>query len=350
MPHARFVECAAAILGSRKEDICRAAGIPLLLSSSIKAGLDINWSDPEDKDEAIEVLARQVTSLHAWTEKNQLSLEEPLRPYIEALVQVRKQDLEETAAGRVLIRQGVAEDRRVSIEDPEMRHGRKSKSKRFNGYKEHVATDLDTDLIVACAVTPANRPEEEATPQLHADMKQQGIEIGELAIDRAYVNSSLAADVLASGGEVVAKPWKAQNRPNLFTKADFRLNLRDKTIRCPAGQVENFEAGDVVEFDPEVCGNCPLRSRCTHSASGGRTVQIAEDEQLQQRLRKLQSSKSGRARLRERTGVEHRLAHIAARKGPTARYRSTRKNLYDLRRAAAVQNLETIHRVQRAAA
>jgi len=40
-----------------------------------------------------------------------------------------------------------------------MRHGRKSSSKRFNGYKRHIAADLDTDLIVACAVTPANRPE-----------------------------------------------------------------------------------------------------------------------------------------------------------------------------------------------
>ena len=108
--------------------------------------------------------------------------------------------------------------------------------------------------------------------------------------------------------------------------------------------MEHFEPGEVVEFDPEVCGGCPLRSQCTHSASGGRTVQIAEDEQLQQRLRKLQGTTKGRARLRERTSIEHKLAHIAARKGPKARYRGTRNNLYDLRRAAAIQNLETIQR------
>jgi hypothetical protein len=340
----KIVQGAAAILETRPEDICQAAGIPLLLNSSVKAGLDINWSDPEEKDEAIEILTSQVASLHAWIEKRRLSIEEPLRPYIEALVQVRNQDLEETKDGRTRIRRGVAADRRISIEDAEMRHGRKSKSKRFNGYKEHVATDLDSTLIVACAVTPANRPEEEATPQLHEDMRHQGLNVGELAIDRAYVNSGLAADVLAGGGEVVAKPWRAQNRPNLFTKADFTLNLRDKTITCPAGQVEHFEPGEVVAFDPEICGACPLRSQCTHSASGGRTVHIAEDERLQQRLRKLQATKKGRVRLRERAGVEHRLAHIAARKGPRARYRGTRKNLYDLRRAAAIQNLETIHR------
>lgn len=340
----KIVQTVATLLDKKPEDICRAAGIPLLLHSSIKAGLDINWSDPEEKDKAIDVLAGQVASLHAWIEKNQLSIEEPLRPYIEALVQVREQNLEEAEDGRMRIREGVAHDRRVSIEDAEMRHGRKSKSKRFNGYKEHIAADLDDELILACAVTPANRPEEEATPQLQEDMEHQGIKIGELAIDRAYVNSGLTASVLSNGGEIVAKPWRAQNRPDLFTKADFKLNLRDKTIACPAGQVEHFEPGEVVEFDPEVCGGCPLRSQCTHSASSGRTVQIAEDEQLQQRLRKLQGTTKGRARLRERTSIEHKLAHIAARKGPKARYRGTRNNLYDLRRAAAIQNLETIQR------
>ena len=340
----KIAQAAAMLLGKSVEEISRAAGIPLLLHSSIKAGLDINWSDPEEKDDAIDVLAGQITSLHSWIEQNQLSVEEPLRPYIEALVQVRQQDLEETTDGRVKIRQEVAKDRRVSIEDPEMRHGRKSKSKRFNGYKEHIAADLDSELILACAITPANRPEEEATPQLQKDMEHQGINIGEFAIDRAYVNSDLTASVLNKGGEIVAKPWRAQNRPDLFTKTDFKLDLRSKTITCPAGQVEHFEAGEVVEFDPEVCGGCPLRAQCTHSASGGRTVRIAEDEQLQQRLRKLQGTKKGRARLRERTGIEHNLAHIAARKGPKARYMGTRKNLYDLRRAATIQNLETIQR------
>jgi DDE family transposase len=272
-------------------------------------------------------------------------MEEPLRPYIDAIVQVRQQDIEEGGGRRPQLREGVAEDRRISIEDPEMRHGRKSKSKRFNGFKEHVATDLDSELILACAVTPANRPEEEACPQLTVDLDRQDGHVGELAIDRAYINSQLVADVISAGGQIVAKPWAAINRPGLFTKRDFTINMHDYTIRCPSGQVEHFEPGEVVEFDPEVCGACSLRSQCTRSASGrGRTVHIAEDERLQHRLRKLQSTRPGRARLRERSGVEHRLAHIAARQGPKARYKGTRRNLFDLRRMAVIQNLETTHR------
>jgi hypothetical protein len=346
----KIVDCAAAILKEPREEICLRAGIPLLLHSSVKAGLDVNWSDPEEKEQALERLVNQVTSLNDWIEKQRLTLEEPIRPYIEAVAQVRKQDLEESGQGGARIRQGVAVDRRISIEDSQMRHGRKSKSKRFNGYKQHIAADLDTGLIAACSVTPANRPEEEAMPDIKADIDRQGRIVGELSIDRAYINSALVSEIVAAGGEVVAKPWAARNiRADLFTKAAFRINMRNKTITCPAGQVEAFEPGEVVEFDPEQCGSCRLRSQCTFSASGrGRTVQIAKDERLQHRLRKLQASPQGRERLRERVGIEHHLAHLAARQGPKARYKGCRKNLFDLRRAAAIQNLETNQRMMAA--
>jgi hypothetical protein len=97
----------------------------------------------------------------------------PLTDHLDTLTQIRTQDLEpDLDGGGTHIREGVAAERRVSIEDTEMRHGRKSKSKRFNGYKRHIATNLDTDLILACAVTPANRPEEEAAPILKADLER----------------------------------------------------------------------------------------------------------------------------------------------------------------------------------
>jgi hypothetical protein len=150
---------------------------------------------------------------------------------------------------------------------------------------------------------------------------------------------------------VICKPWFVRGkRPELFKKTDFKLDMRSQTITCPAGQVEYFEPGHVVEFDPEACGPCKLRSQCTHSASGkGRTVSIATDERLQKKLRVLQATTPGRSQLRQRVGVEHRLAHVASRQGRRARYIGVRKNVFDLRRVAAIQNLETIHRVKTAA-
>lgn len=78
--------------------------------------------------------------------------------------------------------------------------------------------------------------------------------------------------------------------------------------------------------------------------ANGRMVRMSEDEALQKRLRELVASPSGRNTLRRRVGVEHRLAHIAQRQGRRARYLGVRNNLFDLRRAAAIQNLETVHR------
>jgi hypothetical protein len=50
---------------------------------------------------------------------------------------------------------------------------------------------------------------------------------------------------------------------------------------------------------------------------------------------------AGREKLRECVVVEHKLAHIAQRQGRRARHFGIRANLYDLRRASAIQNLET---------
>ena len=54
----------------------------------------------------------------------------------------------------------------------------------------------------------------------------------------------------------------------------------------------------------------------------------------------------GRTALRQRTDVEHPFARIDQMQGKRARYKGTRKNTLDLRRTAAVHNLQHIHRVQ----
>jgi hypothetical protein len=121
--------------------------------------------------------------------------------------------------------------------------------------------------------------------------------------------------------------------------------MRDRTITCPSGEVEPIDLGADVEFDSQACARCRLRAKCTTAAPGnGRTVTIADDELLQHKLRKLMSTPRGRERLRERVAIEHRLAHLGHRQGRRARYRGTRKNLFDVRRAAAVLNLEVIDR------
>lgn len=340
------VRGAAGLLGWTDERVCRQAGIPLLVASSIKRALDIDWNDAVEKTEALNTFLRQLDSLHAWIARQlpEALAKPPLKESVETLVQIRTQNLEPDPTGGARIREGVAKDRRVSIADTEMRHGRKTKSKRFNGFKRHLAADVDRGLILACAITAANRPEDEAMPSLTADLAHQGLDVDHLLIDRGYINSSLVDEVLARRGTIVCKPWKSRNG-SLFPKSAFTLNIRTRTIACPDGHVQGFALGTVVEFDPDVCDRCALRAQCTTAAFGrGRSVAIAENEPLQQRLRKQIQTSAGRQALRERTMIEHKLAHISQRQGNHARYLGIRKNTFDLRRASAIQNLETLHR------
>ena len=342
-PARKIAETASILLGLDYAALCKDAGIPLLLAPSIKAGLDVDWSDEGEKADALNELNKQVNSLTKWV---QTHMGGELKPLLKLLARIQNQDLETGGDGNVKKRDGVAPDRLISIEDPEMRHGRKSKSKRFNVYKEHVAADMDTNLVLACSVTPANAPEGKRGVQIKEDLQRQGVSVGELNIDRGYINSVLVDYTRECEGEIVCKPWRVGSKnAKALTKADFHIDFRAKTITCPHGETEPIVLGQTVHFDAEACESCPFREQCTSAEHGtGRAVHIAKGEKHQRDSREMMKTKSGRARFHERTPIEHRLAHIANRKGPRARYRGVRKNLFDLRRTAAVQNLETTQR------
>jgi hypothetical protein len=252
----KVVSCAAELLERDFADVCRDGGIPLLLETSIKKALDRDWSDPRQKGEAVDLLAKQVLALERWLEKH-LSAQvkkPPLKTLIAVLDQLVVQDLEPDPGGGpgVRVAEQVAEDRRVSVEDGEMRHGRKTKSKRFNGYKRHVATDMDSDAVLACAVTPANHAEHEALAPLKADITRQGLRIVEAHFDRGYMGREAVPQIEKEGGEVVSKPWRLQNG-ELFAKDDFALNLRAMTLTCPAGEVQRIVLGQSAEFPAAKC-------------------------------------------------------------------------------------------------
>ncbi len=132
----KLLGCVARLLDWPVEQLATAAGAPLLATgTSIKRALDVEWSDPEQKAQALRTLVEQLDALEVWIREHLADDVEnpPLAEHLETLHQLREQDLDpEPPDGGPRIREGVAADRRVSIEDKQMRHGRKSKSKRFN--------------------------------------------------------------------------------------------------------------------------------------------------------------------------------------------------------------------------
>lgn len=243
------VHCVAALTGADPEDVATDAGIPLLLDSSIKVALDTDWTDPKRKADALQKLMKQLRNLLSYVQ-SQLPEEAaapPLREPLDALQQIIDQDLEpdpdDPKGKRVRIRRGVAKDRRVSITDGGMRHGRKSRTKAFSGFKQHVLIDVDRALVLTCAVVGANRREHEAMPSLQADLERYDSDVGEVLLDRGYTTVEFAEVAKRNGWRVLSKPRQMPPNQGRFTKRDFAFNLRDRTVTCPAGQTQPFALG-----------------------------------------------------------------------------------------------------------
>lgn len=257
--------------------------------------------------------------------------------------EIEAQDVRLDAEGKPKLKQGVAKERRISVEDPQMRHGRKSRSQRFNGYKRHILRDLEIGVIRAVGVTAANSPEASVTKALDIDLTPQKVKLEELHIDRAYLSSEWVKN-RDDNLKIFCKAWPVRNG-QLFDKTAFVLDWERWEITCPNQIIIPFVQGKAVQFPKSECAVCSLRSRCTTSKTG-RSVSIHPDEALMQELRERQSTVAGRAELRQRSAVEHSLAHVGQWQGNRARYLGQRKNLFDLRRVAVVHNLHVIARMK----
>lgn len=332
----KLVGALSMVLDIEPARIIKEAGLTVLQSSSIKSALDIDWTDSEEQADALQILLGEVEALEHWVRSNAgvVAAEEPVQSALDVLRKVVDQDTEPDpdGCGR-RIREGVAEDRLISVGDTEMRHGRKSKSKRFNGYKRHIA--IANGLIVATAVVPANRREHEPTTQLLETIQQYG-QIEALYIDRGYLPAAGVLEMHERGVEIHSRAWRV-GRKGLFTKEDFAFNLDAKTVTCPAGEMASIMPSRLVLFAEDTCATCALKSRCTDGKRRG--IRLHSHEELLIQLRARQKTRQGREELRRRVKVEHTLAQVGRLQGKRARYKGVRKNEFDLNRSAAVVNL-----------
>jgi hypothetical protein len=253
-----------------------------------------------------------------------------------------QQDIERREDGPAL-REGVARDRMPSVHDPEMRHGRKSKAKRFDGHKGQFAVDTESQLITGVAALPGNAADhDEALTVVEHSEAETGCEVEETIGDTAYGDGATRQQFEDTGRKLIAKvaPMSNQGR---FPKTEFQIDLAEQSCTCPAQQVtHDFRAsgkgGGVFRFAASVCGACPLRPQCVRG-SGGRSVQVHPQEALLQQARAFQSSEAYRPYRALRQVAEHRLARMVQLGLRQARYRGRAKTLFQAFMVAAVANL-----------
>lgn len=299
-----------------------------------------DWDDPVAKEALVDALVRDAIAVLDALDGIELSA--PEQDAVDVLAVVAGQDVALDDDGVFRIFYGTVPDRLISTVDTEARHGHKSASRRFDGYKGHVSVDPDGEVIEDVTVTAGNVHDQDALAGLlepHADEPDKPT----VFADCAYGSGKTRADMAEAGFDLRAKVPPVPRREGRYSKDDFSIDLAAKTVTCPAGHTVAIRfrpSGEGAAGFAAHCDSCPSRERCTTAT--GRTITIHEHEQLLQDAKATQADPDWRAEYRAtRPKVERKIGHLMARLhgGRKARTRGAARVLTDLVARAAAVNL-----------
>ena len=331
-----------------------------------------DWADRQARESLVADLAADARACLGVVEGRVVS--EGVSEAVELLATVVGQDLEADGEGRFRIARRVAPDRVISLVDTDTRHGRKTASRRFDGYKAHIAVDPDSEIITNTAVTAANEADTSVAPDLIGDLNSDsadsdtgtgdttvgvggdGGDDGDGLCDEEYEGRpTVYGDSAYGGGEFQQhledsrinskcrspKPTAPGGR---FTKDRFSIDLDADTVTCPnqiTVTISRHPNGDGTARWAKACTTCPLQEQCTR-ATGGRTIRVGKHEAVLAKARQRQRTTTWQNDYRAtRPKVERKIAHLMRRLhgGRQTRMRGTPKVDADFNLLAAAANI-----------
>jgi len=348
--------------GTRLPGWAREHGYARYLASSIKGAATVNWDDEGSRSEFLKGIVTDAERLLSLAEDALASLAEGAagRARMERAVGLMRQLIGQDVQrdeGSVMLKAEVARDRVVSVHDPEMRHGHKSRSRRFDGHKAAIAVDGESQLITAVEVLAGNAADnQQALELVEASEKNTGLEVEETIGDCAYGDGQTRQAFADAGRPLVAKV-AARGCREQISKDAFGIHLDEMSCTCPAGQTTRLlirqgywqdrdgerHPDQAFLFAAATCSACPLRSGCVKGQGlTGRTVRLHPQERLLREARALQESPAFEEYRQIRQTAEHRLARLVQLGIRQARYFGRRKTRFQLLMAATVANLTLI--------
>jgi hypothetical protein len=304
----------------------------------------IAWNDPDARARLVEALVGDAHRLLGHLPEQELG--PAAAEAVALLALVAGQDVEpaegsDGSDGRWRIARKVAPERVISTVDPQARHAHKTRAHHQDGYKAHVKVEPDTGLITGCALTPAAGPE-------HSDAAV-GIELlaeepDPIAVlgDSAYGTGELLAAAADGGHTAIIKPWPL--RPAVdggFTIDDFTVDEAGGTVSCPNGLTARITRTRMVIFGAR-CRECPLRARCTASATGRSLRLHAHDAQHRAHRARAQDPEFQAVYRQHRPMVERSISWLVAGRNRRLRFRGTRLNDLWLHHRVAALNLRRL--------
>jgi len=338
-------------------------GLARYVAPSIKGTAEINWDDPAQRQtflqgivaDADRLLADARTILAQYADD--VPEKQAIREAADLLVQLLQQDIDRTPSGATL-KEGTSPNRIVSVHDPDMRHGHKSASVRFEGHKAAVAVDPESQLITAAAVLPGNAHDSEQAISLVEQSEENAqAAVSETIGDCAFGTGPTRQAFADAQRTLIAPVPAAPTRPGeTLPKDAFVIDVQAMTCRCPAGHVTSvlapagsytYRSGERValrafQFPAALCAACPLRPQCVTTRYGGRRVHVHPQEALMQAARAFQKSDAYAPYRKLRQAAEHRLARLVQLGVRQARYVGRIKTLFQLLLAATVANLTLV--------
>lgn len=331
------------------------------LAPSFKGSHAIDWDNEPQRQQVLESLVVDCNRmLHlAGATLSRYPREAPeAQAILEAsslLERLLVQDIRRAPNGNAEIFKGVATGRVISVHDPEMRHGRKSMSQPFDGYKASLAADATTQIITAVEVTGASTHDSHTAEGLIEQTEQLTAQHVQTVLgDGAYGTVEMRLSAEEHHRALIA-PVPQPPNTGRFAKNEFHLDAKQTRVTCPAGQTTtHWVAGTnktsrgrcfprkKFAFARKQCRVCPLRSQCLGKKTDFRTVTVHEHEELLRNARAFQETALFRKQYRTRVVVEHRIARLVRLGIRNARYFGSAKVLFQIAMTAAVANLTLV--------
>ena len=251
--------------------------------------------------------------------------------------------------------QGTAPDRVISVTDPEMRHGRKSRAQLFDGFKVSVSSESSSDMILDIADVGAEGSDgQQLLPSVRRTEGQTGVTVERVVGDGAYGSGqNLEACAQRTGQPIdLVTPTYRPADPEVH-KSAFDIDLEAKTATCPEGiTVSGKDRRDrqgrpflQFNFPRECCEACPLFDRCVRSQTRGRSVRTSPYETYLRAQRERQGTAGFQSLYRQRSRVERIIAELVFRGLHRTRYLGQSKRQLQRLWLAAVVNLKRLFRL-----
>lgn len=314
---------------------------------------EIDWADQAARAEQLKVLVEDVEATL------DLALEQADDPEVRAfgwlLTKILGDDVVTDDDGDPQIGKGTASDRIISVTDPEMRHGRKSASRRFDGFKNSVTTDVESELILDIRDVPAPGSDgAHLMPTLERVEAYAGVTVKRMIGDGAYGsgdNRAACHEYPAHSVDLVS-PMRRPHDPEVH-KSAFEIDLEHERATCPQGHTatgkkrKDRQGEEVLRFvfDRSTCETCPLFHRCVRSKKAGRSVTTHRHETLLREARERQETDAFKELYRLRGRVEGKIAELVHHGLRQTRYLGEKKRQLQRLWTGAAVNLKRLFKL-----